>query len=94
MSDEYNVDAIHAAVFDLEGYLFVSDPEIGVLLGSVDHLVTVETVFFPTKEGSRGPSRHKFTGTLLSAVSNEKATKGRFLFTDGTVIFFNKALLA
>lgn len=39
------------------------------------------------------PKRATFTGTLLSTVMNERANKGEFRFSDGTVIHLDTNIL-
>lgn len=61
---------------------------------------TVDVVMFPyiiNGEGeaaiAAGPRRGFYTGKLLGVLLNERKTKGRFTFEDGTVIFRDSAIL-
>ena len=40
-----------------------------------------------------GPRRGTFTGTVLSATLNDRMTKGRFVFADGTILYRDSTII-
>jgi len=91
----YDANLVLDLLNAVEGYHFVGPDEIELLTSKVGQPVTVDVVMFPFKADAveAAPSRWRFAGTLVSYLLNESGTKGRFVFLDGTVILFNKALL-
>lgn len=67
---------------------------------SDDTLFNIDVVMFPyivNEEGqaviAAGPRRGVFAGELISVLLNERKTKGRFVFKDGTVIYRDNSIL-
>lgn len=65
-----------------------------------DSMLTVDVVMFPyliNEKGeaviAAGPRRGTFSGTLVSVLLNERKSKGRFVFADGTVIYRDNVIL-
>lgn len=75
-----------------DGYFLVDPDEVGHLTSAVGQETTCNVVFFPSNT-EQNPSRWIYKGILLSFVVNERKTKGRFVFSDGTVLLLQTSLL-
>lgn len=91
--NSYNLKLVNASVPQFDGFFFITQVEVDLFLNNLGNSVTLDVVFFPNNENASGPSRYSFTGIPMSGILNEKATKGRFLFSDGTYVYFNASLL-
>lgn len=65
-----------------------------------DTLFSIDVVMFPyilNDKGeatiAAGPRRGVYSGELISVLLNERKTKGRFVFADGTVIYRDNLIL-
>lgn len=67
-----------------------------------ESLFSIDVVMFPYLinikneaeiEAGVGPRRGTFAGRLASVLLNERKTKGRFVFDDGTVIYRDSSIL-
>ena len=105
MSDTppYDLSSIFQAS-QVQNFLFVGRDAAELLadcfLKRSDEIVKVDVVMFPYSVNENGepviaagPRRGIFTGKILSVLLNERATKGRFVFSDGTVINRDNAIL-
>lgn len=79
------------------GFTFVGTGELELLQKKVSHVVSIPVIYFPYDEAQQidagAPRRYNFTGLLLSALLTEKETKGRFIFNDGTIVYYDKSIL-
>lgn len=84
-----------------QNMIFLGKEAAEMLMKLVDEPnTTVDVVMFPyiiNSDGeahiAAGPRRGFYTGKLVGVLLNERKTKGRFTFEDGTVIFRDNAIL-
>jgi hypothetical protein len=97
----YDINAaLAAANATNDSLLFVGTGEIELLMNSVGEVVIADVVLFKYATNNSGetvaaggPKRFRFRGTLLSALLTDKSTKGRFIFSDGTTVYYDKTFL-
>tara|TARA_B100001146_G_C16155999_1_gene423437 strand:+ start:207 stop:524 length:318 start_codon:yes stop_codon:yes gene_type:complete len=89
-----------------EHLIFVSADEAEMLIANVNAApVTIPVMVFnygaKTQEGSAGavleelpPVRGQFTGSVISAAVDEDRARGKFVFSDGTIIHMNSSFVA
>lgn len=96
----YDLDSLLTAA-STQNLIFVGRDVTDLLMKLVDEpCTTVDVVMFPyiiNSDGgaaiAAGPRRGTYTGKLLGVLLNERRTKGRFTFEDGTVIYRDSAIL-
>lgn len=96
----YDLDSLLTAA-STQNLIFVGREVTDLLMKLVDEpCTTVDVVMFPyiiNSDGgaaiAAGPRRGTYTGKLLGVLLNERRTKGRFTFEDGTVIYRDSAIL-
>lgn len=78
----------------------VADTLYDCLRNDPEQFVTVAVVMFPylVNENNEaviaaGPRRGSFTGKLVSVLLNDKKTNGRFVFSDGSIIYRDRNIL-
>lgn len=96
----YDLEALLTAA-NTQNLIFVGKEVTDMLTKLVDIAdTTIDVVMFPYIINSNGeaaiaakPRRGFYTGKLLGVLLNERKTKGRFTFEDGTVIYRDNAIL-
>lgn len=104
MSDEnvaqYDPSAMLESITYID-YLILVGQEATDLLAtyatdSSTYPITVSVVIFPHIEGqptSKTPFHGTYTGKLIGTTLNDRHTKGRFTFEDGTTIYRDSSFL-
>lgn len=84
----------------IQNLVFIGREGTELLPKLIDETSTVDVVMFPylideegTAVAAAGPRRATFSGKLISVLLNERQTKGRFVFSDGTIIYRDSAIL-
>lgn len=80
--------------------IFAGTSELYLLKQNTGEHITIDVVLFGyidlgggVLEAEGGPRRFSYRGKLLGALFNEKSTRGKFTFEDGTVIFYDRSIL-
>jgi hypothetical protein len=81
-------------------FIFAGTSELHLLKDSTGERITVDVVAFSYVDAGNGfleadgsPRRFRYSGKLLGALFNEKITRGKFTFEDGTVVFYDRSIL-
>jgi hypothetical protein len=96
----YDLNPLLTAV-SIQNLIFVGRDVTELLTKLVNEPdTTIDVVMFPYLVSGDGeaqaaakPRRGFYTGKLLGVLLNERKTKGRFTFEDGTVIYRDSAIL-
>lgn len=97
----YDINAALAAADSTnDSLLFAGTGEVELLMNSVGEVVTADVVLFKYRvnhlnetTAAGGPKRFRFRSMLLSALITDRNTKGKFVFSDGTTVFYDKTFL-
>lgn len=105
---KYDLEAVLAAA-NTQNLIFIGRENAELLAKQADAVVitkqegtltTVDVVMFPYLLDPAGeavvagaPRRGFYSGTLLSVLLNDRMTKGRFVFADGTVLYRDSGIL-
>jgi len=95
---DYDIDSILEAV-DETGLLFAGTGELELLKESVGSVIVVDTIMFAYTQlsdrvvANGKPRRYRFRSRLVSSLYTEKNTRGRFVFEDGTVVYYDRSVL-
>lgn len=105
---KYDLEAV-LTVVNTQNLIFVGRESTELLAKQADTVVatkqegtltTIDVVMFPyllnpvgEAVEAGGPRRGFYSGTLLSVLLNDRMTKGKFVFADGTVLYRDNSIL-
>jgi hypothetical protein len=82
------------------GVIFVGTDQVELLLNSVGTpALKVEAMYFIKESADinnhsySNPVRYTLVSKLVTAFVNEDSTQGKFIFEDGTIVFYDSSIL-